>query len=109
MFEKENIKKSMSPKSRESLIEMGRKLAATNPGAARDFFEKAGLSQNEIQAQMTDEESQKMDNETAGQEESQEKKEILRKMYEEQLEKARLSGDDFQIKACERALKELEE
>lgn len=98
----------MSPKSKESLIEMGRKLIATNPGAARDFFEKAGLSKKEIQRQMTEEKSQEADDKITEQEESQEKKEILKKMYEEQLEKARISGDDFQIEACERALKELE-
>ena len=105
----ESIEKSMSPKSKDSLIELGRNTAKNDPGVAAHFFQQAGLSPEEIQTEIMKKEFEEIDKGKTKKGEEQNNKKILRSMYEAELEKARISGDENVIKTYENALKKIEE
>lgn len=98
---------------RESLLKGGEAFIKINREIAREFFKKAGLSDEEIDRKIQEAEIRSAEEEKEKEKKERELKRMIReetkKMYEDLLADAKDKGDEKLIKIFESALKVLQE
>jgi hypothetical protein len=106
-------KKDLTPEQeREKLVDEGLEIARIIPKVAQEYFEKAGMPPEEIQARLLQKEAE--ENYKKGLKKARsirekgETRKQLKKMYLERLEQAKTKGNAGDIKVYEDALKILE-